>query len=113
MSRVLIVEDELHLAKGLRYNLEAEGHVVEVAGDGETAGVETDQHHAVGAAVALHDLVGDAGVGPAEVVGREHPGPNNERATVSGGRGSRFWLGRARRAHLTSSVEASRDLRDG
>jgi len=37
MSRVLIVEDELHLAKGLRFNLEAEGHTVEVAGDGESA----------------------------------------------------------------------------
>jgi DNA-binding response OmpR family regulator len=37
MSRVLIVEDEAHLANGLRFNLEAEGHTVEVAGDGETA----------------------------------------------------------------------------
>jgi DNA-binding response OmpR family regulator len=37
MSRVLIVEDELHLAKGLRFNLEAEGHAVEVSGDGERA----------------------------------------------------------------------------
>ncbi|MGH9757629.1 MAG: response regulator transcription factor, partial [Candidatus Acidiferrales bacterium] len=37
MSRVLVVEDEAHLADGLRFNLEAEGHTVEVAGDGETA----------------------------------------------------------------------------
>jgi DNA-binding response OmpR family regulator len=37
MSRVLIVEDEAHLAQGLRFNLEAEGHEVEVAGDGESA----------------------------------------------------------------------------
>jgi DNA-binding response OmpR family regulator len=37
MSRVLIVEDEAHLAQGLRYNLQAEGHVVDVAGDGEAA----------------------------------------------------------------------------
>jgi DNA-binding response OmpR family regulator len=37
MSRVLIVEDEAHLARGLRFNLEAEGHSVEVAGDGEQA----------------------------------------------------------------------------
>jgi DNA-binding response OmpR family regulator len=37
MSRVLIVEDEAHLANGLRFNLEAEGHSVEVAGDGESA----------------------------------------------------------------------------
>jgi len=37
MSRVLIVEDEAHLAKGLQFNLEAEGHSVEVVGDGEGA----------------------------------------------------------------------------
>jgi len=37
VSRVLVVEDEAHLAKGLRFNLEAEGHSVEVAGDGESA----------------------------------------------------------------------------
>jgi DNA-binding response OmpR family regulator len=37
MSRVLIVEDEAHLAQGLRFNLQAEGHAVEVAADGETA----------------------------------------------------------------------------
>jgi DNA-binding response OmpR family regulator len=36
MSRVLIVEDEVNLAQGLRFNLEAEGHSVEVAEDGET-----------------------------------------------------------------------------
>jgi len=34
---VLVVEDEAHLAQGLRFNLEAEGHAVEVAGDGESA----------------------------------------------------------------------------
>lgn len=37
MSRVLIVEDEAHLAKGLQYNLEAEGHSVAVVSDGEQA----------------------------------------------------------------------------
>jgi DNA-binding response OmpR family regulator len=37
MSRLLVVEDETHLAKGLRFNLEAEGHTVEVCGDGESA----------------------------------------------------------------------------
>jgi DNA-binding response OmpR family regulator len=37
MSRVLVVEDEQHLADGLRFNLEAEGHHVELAGEGETA----------------------------------------------------------------------------
>lgn len=37
MSTVLIVEDEQHLAKGLRFNLEAEGYQAEIAADGETA----------------------------------------------------------------------------
>ena len=37
MSRVLIVEDEVHLAHGLQFNLQAEGHATEIAADGETA----------------------------------------------------------------------------
>jgi DNA-binding response OmpR family regulator len=37
MSRVLIVEDEQHLADGLRFNLEAEGYQVEVLDTGEAA----------------------------------------------------------------------------
>jgi DNA-binding response OmpR family regulator len=37
MSHVLVVEDEAHLAQGLRFNLQAEGHTVEVASDGEIA----------------------------------------------------------------------------
>jgi DNA-binding response OmpR family regulator len=37
MARILIVEDESHLAQGLCFNLEAEGHVAEVVADGEKA----------------------------------------------------------------------------
>jgi DNA-binding response OmpR family regulator len=37
MTRVLVVEDETHLAEGLRFNLEAEGYGAEVVGDGEAA----------------------------------------------------------------------------
>jgi len=37
MSSILIVEDEEHLANGLRFNLEAEGYKVALAGDGESA----------------------------------------------------------------------------
>src|ERR1700682_6047821 len=37
MSRILIVEDEQHLAEGLRFNLEAEGYQVEVVETGEAA----------------------------------------------------------------------------
>jgi DNA-binding response OmpR family regulator len=36
-ASVLVVEDEKHLADGLRFNLEAEGYRVETTGDGETA----------------------------------------------------------------------------
>jgi DNA-binding response OmpR family regulator len=37
MSKLLIVEDEAHIASGLRYNLEAEGHDVIIVDNGEAA----------------------------------------------------------------------------
>jgi DNA-binding response OmpR family regulator len=37
MNRVLVAEDEKHLAEGLRFNLEAEGYQVEVVETGEEA----------------------------------------------------------------------------
>ena len=37
MSRILVVEDEMHLAEGLRFNLEAEDYQVEVVETGEAA----------------------------------------------------------------------------
>jgi two-component system alkaline phosphatase synthesis response regulator PhoP len=37
MSDVLVVEDEQHLADGLRFNLEAEGYTVKTVSDGESA----------------------------------------------------------------------------
>src|SRR5690349_19363989 len=37
MTRVLVVEDEQHLADGLKFNLELEGYEVEVADSGEAA----------------------------------------------------------------------------
>ncbi len=37
MSKILIVEDEKHIAEGLRFNLEAEGFETEIASDGEIA----------------------------------------------------------------------------
>ena len=37
MSAVLVVEDEQHLADGLRFNLEAEGYTVNTVNDGEAA----------------------------------------------------------------------------
>jgi DNA-binding response OmpR family regulator len=37
MGRILVVEDEHHLAQGLSFNLEADGHEVTVVSDGERA----------------------------------------------------------------------------
>jgi DNA-binding response OmpR family regulator len=37
MSRILVVEDETHIAAGLRFNLEAEGYAVDVTDNGEDA----------------------------------------------------------------------------
>jgi two-component system, OmpR family, alkaline phosphatase synthesis response regulator PhoP len=37
MARLLIVEDEAHLATGIKFNLELEGYEVEVIGDGALA----------------------------------------------------------------------------
>lgn len=35
MSKILVVEDEAHLAEGLRFNLEQEGYSVKVVGNGK------------------------------------------------------------------------------
>src|SRR5258705_6958288 len=45
MSSILIVEDEKHLADGLRYNLQAEGYEVEIVGTAEEAMVLFENHH--------------------------------------------------------------------
>lgn len=37
MNRLLIVEDEKHLADGLRFNLESQGYQVEIVDTGEAA----------------------------------------------------------------------------
>ena len=42
MSRLLIVEDEAHIASGLRYNLEADGHDVTIQENGEAAIAELE-----------------------------------------------------------------------
>ncbi len=46
MSRLLVVEDETHLAQGLRFNLEAEGHEVTICDSGEAALQHLQQHDA-------------------------------------------------------------------
>jgi DNA-binding response OmpR family regulator len=44
MSSILIVEDEKHLADGLRYNLQAEGYEVEIVGSAEDAMALFENH---------------------------------------------------------------------
>jgi DNA-binding response OmpR family regulator len=56
MSRVLVVEDEQHLAEGLRFNLEAEGYQVQLVDAGETA-LETLQSEAAAFDVVILDVM--------------------------------------------------------
>jgi DNA-binding response OmpR family regulator len=56
MSSVLIVEDEKHLADGLRYNLEAEGYSVDTVPDAETA-LEKFKDNAVAYDVVVLDVM--------------------------------------------------------
>jgi two-component system alkaline phosphatase synthesis response regulator PhoP len=52
MSAVLVVEDEQHLADGLRFNLEAEGYTVKTVSDGEAAlSLFFDEHQSYDALV--------------------------------------------------------------
>lgn len=52
MNSILIVEDEIHLARGLRFNLEAEGYEVDTVETGEAA-----LERLVGAAAKRYDVV--------------------------------------------------------
>ncbi len=53
MSRILVVEDEQHLADGLKFNLAAEGHEVDVIGDGNQALTHLQEHRDAYDAVVL------------------------------------------------------------
>jgi DNA-binding response OmpR family regulator len=87
VSRILIVEDEQHLAQGLRFNLEAEGHDVSVTGDGETAlhhlGAESQAYDAVILDVMLP---GRDGFSVASELRRFRPHPDAHRPWPTGGR---------------------------
>jgi two-component system, OmpR family, alkaline phosphatase synthesis response regulator PhoP len=56
MSRVLVVEDEQHLAEGLRFNLEAEGYQVQLVDAGEAA-LETLKSEAAPFDVVILDVM--------------------------------------------------------
>jgi DNA-binding response OmpR family regulator len=56
MSKVLVVEDEQHLAEGLRFNLEAEGYQVRLVETGEEA-IETLRTEPEGFDVVILDVM--------------------------------------------------------
>lgn len=74
MPRILIVEDDRHLADGLRYNLEREGYDVDVAPDGERA---WRQYEADAPDLVLLDLMlpGLDGYAVLERMRERHPRP--------------------------------------
>ena len=80
----------------------------QAAGQRDAAGLQADEDDAVEAVVALDDLVGDAGDGPAQVLGVHHLGPGSENAPVRGRR-SAFSFGQC--GWLLLSVPASQDRR--
>ncbi len=57
MSRILVVEDEVHIAEGLAFNLEAEGHEVELVGDGHDAVDRLLQQDDAGFDLVILDLM--------------------------------------------------------
>ena len=63
MSRVLVVEDESHLAEGLRFNLEAEGYQVETVETGEAALEKLNQEPAFDVLILDVMLPGKDGFG--------------------------------------------------
>jgi two-component system OmpR family response regulator len=56
MKHILIVEDETHLAIGIKYNLEAEGYLVTTVGDGPAA-LQFLQEHAAEVDLMVLDLM--------------------------------------------------------
>ena len=55
-SHILLVEDEQHLALGIKYNLEAEGYRVTLVGDGPTA-LRMVETHGDGIELVVLDLM--------------------------------------------------------
>jgi DNA-binding response OmpR family regulator len=57
VSRILIVEDEASLAKGIRFNLEAEGYEVDVLGDGAEAAAQLARSDSNGYDLVILDVM--------------------------------------------------------
>jgi len=68
MARLLIVEDEAHLATGIKFNLELEGYEVEVEGDGAGALERLDRPPAFD--LVILDVMLPGGIDGFEIVER-------------------------------------------
>jgi DNA-binding response OmpR family regulator len=68
MARLLIVEDEAHLATGIKFNLELEGYEVEVEGDGAGALQRLDRPPAFD--LVILDVMLPGGIDGFEIVER-------------------------------------------
>src|SRR5207237_8600573 len=86
---VVAVERNVDRAHGDRHALEPLDRLGEAVGDGDAPGVQADEHDVGRTVVALDDLVCDAGVGAAEVVGVEDLRPQGKQMAPGGGRGAR------------------------
>ena len=72
-SQTDVVAMEADVERADRHRLLDGGeHPGQLVGDPDATALQADQHDAVGAVVALDDLVGDAGEGTADVVGTQH-----------------------------------------
>ena len=94
MSRILVVEDEQHLADGLRFNLEAEQHDVDVVDNGEQAleRLLAEPQRASISSILDVMLPGIDGFGVVAELRRGRPvraGPDADRARPAGGRAAR------------------------
>ena len=81
---VVAVEGDVERADRHRDALDLLDGRRQALGDRQTPGVEADEEDVAGAVVALDDLVGDPGERPPQVVGVEHPGPEQKRTPVRG-----------------------------
>src|SRR5262245_27855978 len=116
---VVAVEGDVDRPDGDVDALEPLDRLGEAVGDGDAPRVQPDEHHVARSVVPLDDLVRDAGVGAAEVVGVEDLRLQRKQMAPGGGRVARASVvvvagqgspaGDGRRHASSSSVGTSRD----
>src|SRR5205807_3017456 len=103
---VVAVEGDVDAPDGHLGALDALERLGQAPGQWHAARLQPDQAHTLEAVVALHDLVGDAGDRPPQVLAVHDPGAGNKNAPVRGRCGS-FALSQA----VPLSVPVSPDRR--